>query len=346
MSKHTAEHPSRILAGIAAAFISAVSCHAQTDDADVGKYQSILERAPFGKLPQCPLAAEEQAQAAPEVSAEAEKKLASMVQLKAITSFGGEPAAGFLDKASGRSFILKRGQTLGGYTLLEVDPDSSSVLLSSSGITESVHMSFASGQATNLSVNPYSGRLAVMDVYRNDPRFILTPDSRAQTPKKTAVSDTVEHESARILAQNPGISDELVKAATVKNQDGTERISFRELHRLRTEANRAAAEEERRLREEKAKKDSEQKDIGRETEMIVKAEDELIEKINRRAIIDSIISGETDDNIRIELTEEEAKILSKAGFDTGAAPYPDSSRDQEGENSQESAENSHADGGS
>ncbi len=98
------------------------------------RYQGIVDRQPFGKAPADGAAGEGGAAAAAAVAVEpAGPGLAETVRLSVVSLFGGTPAAGFTDTATGRSYYLFEGQSVEEYTLLAVNAQDGSVTLRKGG---------------------------------------------------------------------------------------------------------------------------------------------------------------------------------------------------------------------
>lgn len=265
------------------------------------KYRLILERAPFGPLPRTPTEEELRAAALAAQAMEQQDasvpRLAESVKLTAITHFQGVPAAGLVDKKTGKAFFLTEGQQLGDFTLEEVSFPDGRVLLTRGAQTEFIALSYAPGQPTNLVRNAGSNFLSVLDL---------------ASPKTTVVA---EGEQPPAEKEPPtGFSPELLAAATTVDASGETRISFRELHRLRVQESREKAERERSEREARIRAEREQEaDRQRESDIAAKIQ-EATEKLTRRQIIEAIKDG-YDVNLDFELTAEEIKELAEAGFE-------------------------------
>jgi len=291
------------------AVLSIFPASGTTDDA----LQTILKRAPFGPPPPRTPSEAEQANALPQIEEEenAQPRLSETVRLSAMTRFNGVPAAGLTDLTSGRSFFLVEGQTLGGFRLEEVSFESSSVILTKDHVTEPVYLSFADGQPTNL-------------VSHTDANTLNIPNQRVETPavnSKTSQEIPAPHTQSE--ESRTAYSPELIAAATIKETDGSTRLSFRELHRLRVLESREIAEREKTERETRAKLEREQakkkaEEDAKTTELAEQAE-VATEKLRRKRIIEAIKDG-YDVEINFELTPAEAQELANAGFDIVVDP--------------------------
>ena len=276
----------------------------------------ILERAPFGQPPKIPSDAE--LAAALELAAQNQPieplpSLSDTISLNAMSRFRGIPAAGFLDKESGKSFFLTEGQTLGNFTLKKVSFETSSVILAKGAQVEPIYLSYAAGQATNLTQNADSNYLSVLNV-----RTTVDSTVNNSFPEPELVADAVEHELGDGKVTLPQFTPEVIAAATTVDANGEARISFRELHRLRVQQSKEKAEQERRELEARAKVEREraasrEKEDVEQAEMTAKVQ-AATETLHRRQIIQAIKAGEAAE-IDFELTAKEAKELADAGFE-------------------------------
>lgn len=286
------------------------------------KLQTILERAPFGPPPSS-LPSEAELNAGLKHIEEEEEdtrpRLSETVRLSAMTRFNGVPAAGLIDLMSGRTFFLIEGQTLGGFRLEEVSFETSSVILTKDGVTEPVYLSFAEGQPTNLTSTTNGFALSISD------QPIKTPAASSHTPQGIPVPP---HQATEPSAT---YSPELIAAATITEPDGSTRLSFRELHRLRIQESREKAEREKTERDARAKLEREQTEKKAEEEKkvteIAEQAEAAAEKIRRKQIIQAIKEG-YDVERNFELTPEEAKELAQDGFDI-AVDAPAANRQEE-----------------
>lgn len=100
-------------------------------------YSVILERAPFGPLPQ---KASQDGEGAGEGGGESEEVPSEVpeeeippsfeqIKVTAMTMFGGKPAAGFTDGAANKSYYLREGEEFESYTLVNVDFDGMEITL-------------------------------------------------------------------------------------------------------------------------------------------------------------------------------------------------------------------------
>lgn len=272
------------------------------------KLQAILDRAPFGPLP--PTKPSEAERAAALVQADDEEdtrpRLSESVRLSAMTRFNGVPAAGLIDLTSGRSFFLIEGQTLGGFKLEEVSFENSSVILTKDNQTEPIYLAFAAGQPTNLVTRTNGNTLSVLNQQAQTP--LASPNPTQEAPDEPPLTS----------GQRADHSPDLIAAATIIEPDGSARISFRELHRLRVEESREKAEREKAERETRAKLEREQREKKAEEETkaaeIAEQAETAAENLRRKQTIQAIKAG-YDVELNFELTPAEAKELAEAGFD-------------------------------
>lgn len=282
----------------------ATAAPSPADDA-TNRYEAIVRRAPFGRVPRQPTPEELAAALAAQTPTTDEnvEKLADTIRLNALTSYRGVPAAGFFDSRSKQSFLLLQGQSLGGYTLESVDFRRATARLARDGIAEDIALTFASGQPTNLLTHP---------------THALPPEAPAANAaaSKTDSPSPAANEPPQAVADS-ALSPEAIAAATVVDPSGETRISFRELHRLRVQQSREKAEKERLQREAqsaaaKAAADALEKKRAEEAELILQLE-EKARKEHRAKVIEAIKQGQ-DVTIDFELTAAEAKALAAAGF--------------------------------
>ncbi len=313
------EHLCSTLPVMAVALL-AIALNVSGADADLhasfDKYQMILDRAPFGQLPKNPSAealATALAQAAQNQPPEERPRLSDTISLNAMSRFRGIPAAGFLDKQSGKSFFLTEGQTLGDFTLETVSFETSSVMLKKGNQTDPIYLSYASGQATNLTLNADSNYLSVLNVRTPDGQTSRDVLSETEIP-----FDTVEHDLGEEKEALAAFTPKAIAAATIIDDNGEARLSFRELHRLRVQQSKEKAEQERREMEARAKVEQERatlqaKEEADQAEIAAKFQ-VATETLHRRKIIQAIKAGEVVE-IDFELTAKEAKELAVAGFE-------------------------------
>ncbi len=284
-------------------------------NASFDKYRMILNRAPFGRLPQTPTDDELAValeKAALDQQVAPPPRLSDTISLHAISRFRGIPAAGLLDKLSGKSFFLTEGQTLGDFTLEAVSVKTSSVVLSKGDQMESISMSFASGQPTNLTQNADSSYLSVLDVRKQSSLPAESTLSESNPTDDSAAARTTD-----VNETPPTFSAEDLAAATTVDASGETRISFRELHRLRVQQSKEKAEQERSQMEARVKAEREQaaakaREDAEQAELSAKVQ-AAAEALHRRQVIQAIKEG-YDVAVDFELTAKEAKELAAAGF--------------------------------
>ena len=285
------------------------------EDGSFDKYQTIIKRSPFGTAPRQPTDAEIADALAKEAESqnadEPQVKLADTVRLSAISKYQGILAAGFYEKTTNKSFLLREGETLGDFTLKKVNLEQNSVLLTKGDLTEEIVLSFAAGQATNIVENANTPYLTVSNVKNH----ILSTNA---SPDELAVAEELLTPEAEPAVPSASVfSPDMIAAATSSDTNGEKKLSFRELHRLRVLEMRQKAEAERQQRDarektEKEHQDAQAKKDAEQAALTAKLE-AAADKIHRAQIIKAIKDGYAVD-IDFELTPEEAKDLAKAGF--------------------------------
>lgn len=239
------------------------------------RYNVIISRAPFGtvnyeadKGTNSQLTVE-QLRLQEELAKEAEL-LGKNIKLTAITTYQGVPAAGIIEQNTRRTYYLTKGQSILGYTLTDIGENS--ILLETTNAIANIAMSYAPGQPAEITVHPTSGRLSALNIFS---------DEVSATNSVMVKAQSTENGSSKANADGLELSDEVRKAVTIKDADGTERISFRELHKLRMEERNRKLEEERLAREEKALAEQrareEEKLKQEELQRIIEAEEQLID---------------------------------------------------------------------
>lgn len=237
------------------------------------------------------------------------------VRLQAITRFGNVPAAGFVEIASGRSFLMREGENVNGYTLIEVAPEVGSVVLAKGTNEWCVSISYANGQPTNIVASARAPYLTANALPRKD--RAVEP-----VPEEPSLTDVAEVEPSSNRNSQSAEEAALVEQAMVVGPDGKKRLSYSKLNRLRTEAARKRAEairaeaeaKERALREKQQAQEALVKERAELEAAAQKAEKEREEAEARADIVAAIAAGE-DVDVEIELTDEEAESLSEAGFE-------------------------------
>lgn len=229
------------------------------------RYNVIVDRAPFGSVirkaettSNVPELTPEQIKLQEELAKEADL-LGKNIKLTAITTFRGVPAAGIVEISSKRTYYLTKGQSILGYTLTDIGENS--ILLETTNAIANITMSYAAGQPQEITIHPTSGRLSVLNVFDAGIAATNSVVVKEQTPSKK----TKEEKAIDGL----NLSDEVREAVTIKDADGVERISFRELHRLRMEERKRKLEEERIAREEKeqAERKAKEEEAQRQEEL-------------------------------------------------------------------------------
>ncbi|MGN0845154.1 MAG: hypothetical protein ACI4QT_08045 [Kiritimatiellia bacterium] len=285
------------------------------------RYGIILNRLPFGPNPPTLAQGGSKPLSPAELAAleEARKNGENLrIRLTSISRYRGVPAAGLLDLETGRSLLLRAGERIGPFHLLEVSPAAGGVLLEDGTNTYFIAISYGRNQASNLVHSADAKRLTVFRPVSASSAFFpsVQPDAAAATPEdsnrqQVALPPLSAAQEKAAREQEEAL---FLKQATIRNADGTERISYVTLNRLRAEAARKRAEEVRAAAEALAKEQAElarAEAAAREEEARAAAEAEKAEK--RTEILEAIRQG-LDVQEEIELTAEEAAELEQSGF--------------------------------
>jgi hypothetical protein len=281
------------------------------------------------------------------------------VRLRTLSHYAGVPAAGFVELSTGRTFLLREGETLGPYHLLAADVDLGEAVLLSGTNSFTVPLAYAAGQATNIVPSAHG---PFPTVFRAD-----TPTGAAAPAEEPAVADiqhsafgTQHSEEAppapppkrRTVSASlaPEEEADLVRRATVRGEDGSEHISFRELQRLRTAllAEKAAAARAAALAEEEERRAAaaEKRAAKKAAEEEARAAAAEKERLRRAAVVQALAQG-YDVEVDFTLTAEEAQQLRDAGYDVpdavlegratlgGTDAPPDEPADDDGEEEEE-----------
>ena len=280
---------------------------------EFGRYEIILDKTPFGAPPRTG-----GADAAAE--AEAAAAAAARARMASVSRFGGVPAAGFVDVASGRQFLLRKGENCGGYTLLDLDPELGAALVGSGTNEWLVSIAWAKGQATEFVP---SSRSPYLTAFR--PEVPEEAEETGETVPESAVAAAAPDPAARREGGGAPVSTEispeeeaeLVARATVSDPDGGSHVSFRELNRLRAQLRRRKAEAAREAELAAYEAKAAAAEAVRAAEEARLAAEEAAssskEKRRRAALISAIAQG-YDVGEDVELTDEEAEELRQAGF--------------------------------
>lgn len=289
----------------------------------IERYDIILERLPFGAPPPTAgtgtegMAIGSGAAGSPGSSdaagnAQALPPEPPPVRLQAITRFGSIPAAGFVEIASGRSFLMRAGENVNGYTLIDVSPEVGAVVIARGTNEWCVSLSYANGQPTNIVASARAPYLTANAVPRKSAEKNQATVSEKPESEPTILENSVSGEDARAAEEAA-----LVEQAMVVGPNGEKRLSYSKLNRLRTEAARKRAEALRAEAEakERVRREEQMAAMARaEEEVAQKAEKEREDADARAEIVAAIAAGE-DLGVEIELTAEEAASLSEAGFE-------------------------------
>ena len=260
------------------------------------RYNVIISRSPFGAIAQTSSVSEPSSELTPEqlqLQQELEKEaeaLGKNIKLTAITSYKGKPAAGIIELNTKRTYYLTKGQSILGYTLTDIAENS--ILLETTNAIANITMSYAPGQPSEITIHPTSGRLSVLNIFENTVAATNSVSVKQFTSNASDIDKSIKKSGELEL------SEELRKAVTIKDADGTERISFRELHKLRMEERNRKLEAERIAREEKAQAERKAKE----------------EEAKRQAELQQIIEAE-----EILITSEEDDVTDMQQFGTEAS---------------------------
>ena len=201
------------------------------------------------------------------------------VRLRTLSHYSGVPAAGFVEISSGRTFLLREGETLGPYRLLAAAVALGEAVLLSGTNSFTVPLTYAAGQATNIvpsarepyptvfrADTPTGAAVAAVEEPAAADVDVRPSASGVQRSEKAPKAVASQKRRAVSATLTPEEEADLVRRATVRGEDGAEHVSFRELQRLRAGllAERAAAaraaalaEEEERRAEAAAKRAAE-----------------------------------------------------------------------------------------
>lgn len=286
------------------------------------RYGIILNRLPFGPNPPTLAQGGSKPLSPAEIAAleEARKMGENLrIRLTSISRYRGVPAAGLLDLETGLSLLLRAGERIGPFHLLEVSPEAGGALLEDGTNTYFIAISYGRNQASNLVHSADAKRLTVFRPASASSAY--PPSVQPDTAATVTPEDSNRQQVASIplsAAQEKAAREReealFLQQATIRNADGTERISYVTLNRLRAEAARKRAEEVRAAAEALAKEQAElarAEAAAREEEARAAAEAEKAEK--RTEILEAIRQG-LDVHEEIELTAEEADELEQSGF--------------------------------
>lgn len=303
-----------------AAALAVVS--APGDDAGFERYEVILSGMPFGAPP--PTAGADGELQDGETGGETPEDEPGAgqppVRLQAISRFDGVPAAGLVDTATGKALLLREGESIGAYRLVAVSPETSEALVACGTNLWTISMNYAAGQPTNFVVSANS---AYLTAHRPvDPGRTVAAEE-PENPPWPAVTADKPPPAARSAAEEARLRKEedarLVREATIVDEHGEKRISYKLLNKLRAEQARKRDEEARAIA---AAREAELRAAAERKAAEKKADEEFAElekeeaRKNRERVVEALAAGEAVD-VDIELTEAEAKKLSEAGYEVG-----------------------------
>ena len=303
------------------------------------RYDVILHRAPFGAPPPTAGAAaaggaEAGGTESSELPAPPAPPPECPVRLRTLSHYSGVPAAGFVEISTGRSFLLREGETLGPYRLLAADVALGEAVLLSGTNSFVVPLAYAAGQATNIVPSaraPFptvfradtpTGAAIVEEPAADTPEAAADPAGAPPPAEDSAAKPAAKQRRAVSASLTPEEEADLVRRATVRGEDGAEHLSFRELQRLRAAllAEKAAAARAAALAEEEERRAAAAAKRAAEAAAKKAAEDEARaaaaekERLRRAAVVQALAQG-YDVEVDFTLTAEEAQQLRDAGYD-------------------------------
>ena len=307
---------------------------------DAARYALILSRAPFGPPP--PTAGRSAGDAALEDGpgsagpAESAPPPPSPLLLRSLSRYDGRPAAGFEEAETKRTFLLREGESMGAYRLIEADVGLGAAVFAQGTNEFFVTLSYASGQATNFVP---SARAPFLTAFRPERAASLSAADGGEPGSGEGAGAPVAGVPASVggPAEEPDLDEqsieitpeedaELRRRATVRGPDGTEHLSYREYNRLRVRLReQKAAELRSRLLARWEERERAQADAARAQEeeraaAAARASEEAA--AHRAAVVQALIMG-YDVDVDFELSDEELAQLREAGFEEPATTYGD-----------------------
>ena len=294
------------------------------------RYQTILDKNLFGRGAPALLVADNFS--FPDNAADTPGEvvdLATVVRLVALSKFQGVPAAGLVDIRTGRTAYLLEGQSMGDFTLESVSYQNSSVVVSKGTHTNEIVMTYGQGQASNLTASDDSPYLSVLNVRNknsSDAAMLAAADSGIDLDGLELDDLNATNTAVAVAAAAPaapaaaGGSSQFtaaeIAAATIVDENGESRISYRLLQEIRVQRERDRVEAERRDQEarlaaERARREQLAKDEADRAAAAKLAADTQ----NRRAAIEALKAGDETVVINFELTNAEKRELAQAGYD-------------------------------
>ena len=151
------------------------------------RYQSILDRAPFGPIYSEDDPAFNTPEEAPpeEIPVDEGPKLSEFIKVSAITVYGGTPAAGFTDTTDNKSYYLYQGKSAGDFTLVEVHAATKSILLRKGEQEEEIYVNGQAPDANATPSMPDTGIRAVPQTGRT-PGYLDRQKQRAEELRQKA----------------------------------------------------------------------------------------------------------------------------------------------------------------
>ena len=316
------------LAGVLLPLCALVAAARAADAPDPARYRMILSREPFGPAPADPAAAGAggaSSETGPGDEAGGAPPPPSPLRLRSLSRYDGRPAAGFEEVDSGRSFLLREGESMGAYRLVQADLDVGAAVFAQGTNEFFVTLAYAAGQPTNMVP---SARAPFLTAFRPDaPAGPAASDGAGEPDAGPAVASDAPNEAApsgRGDAQSdtieitPEEDAELRRKATVRDPDGTEHLSYREYNRLRVRLREEKAAELRERSLARWRAQEEERAARARAEAAERAEAETAaraaEAERRAAVVQALAMG-YDVEVDFELTEEEAALLRDAGYE-------------------------------
>ena len=317
------------LAGVLLPLCALFAAARGADAPDPARYRLILSRKPFGAAPADPSASAAGAGGSSEAgtgdAADAAPPPPSPLRLRSLSRYGGRPAAGFEEIESGRAFLLREGESMGAYRLVQADLDVGAAVVAQGTNEFFVTLAYAAGQPTNMVP---SARAPYLTAFRPDAPAGPDAASGSETPggepsvasgpSGAAPASGQDDEPPDTIEITPEEDAELRRKATVRGPDGTEHLSYREYNRLRVRLREAKAAELRARSLARWQAQEAERAARARAEAAERAEaDEAAraaEAQHRAAVVQALIMG-YDVDVDFELSDEELAQLRDAGYD-------------------------------
>jgi len=313
---------------------STLAAFATSVEDDFFRYQTIIDKNIFGRAPTILVSDAENFNFLDTAEETGEVvNLAGLVRLVALSKFQGVPAAGLVEIRTGRTAYLLEGQSMGDFTLEAVSYQNSSVVISKGKFTNEVVMTYGRGQASDLTATDDSPYLSVLNVRNKNisggtkddgDSPDVTPDELLyaemfSTNAPAAVAAAAAPAPATVVAPATGAAQFTaaeIAAATIVDENGESRISYRMLQEIRVQRERERVEAERREQEARlAAERARREQLAKEEADRAAAAKAAADAQSRRAAIEALKTGDETVVINFELTNAEKRELAQAGFD-------------------------------